>query len=110
MSPQEATALHVLAYVLLHNGQSEKAAILLEALDALRPGDSRTLLALAAAHLRAGAAARALYALDRLTYDAAAPLTANLLREQALSLLDRPDEARRAMHAFIAPEPPLSTG
>ena len=62
MSPQEATALHVLAYVLLHNGQPDKAAVLLEAVDALRPGDTRTVLALATAHLRGGAAARALHA------------------------------------------------
>jgi|LauGreDrversion4_2_1035121.scaffolds.fasta_scaffold27495_9 predicted Zn-dependent protease len=110
MSPQEATALHVLAYVLLHNGQADKAAVLLEAVDALRPGDTRTVLALATAHLRGGAAARALQALDRFSRDAPAPPTANLLRAQALSLLDRPDEARTAMHAFLAPKPPLSTG
>jgi len=107
MSPQEATALHVLAYVLLHNGQPDKAAVLLEAVDALRPGDTRTLLALATAHLRGGAAARALHALDRFTRDAPVPPTANLLRAQALSLLDRPAEAKVAMQAFLDPTPPL---
>lgn len=102
--------MHVLAYVLMHNGQSEKAAILLEALDALRPGDTRTLLALATAHLRSGAATRALHPLDRLMRDASEPPTAKLLRAQALSLLERPDEARVAMQAFLTATPAASTG
>ena len=110
MSPQEASALHVLAYVLMHNGQPEKAASLLVAVDALRPGDPRTLLALATAHLRGGAAAQALHPLDRLARDASAPPTANLLRAQALSLLERPAEARAAMQAFLTATPPALPG
>ena len=106
MSPQEATALHVLAYVLLHNGQPDRAAVLLEAVDALRPGDTRTVLALATAHLRSGAATRTLQTLQRLSRDAQIPPAVHLLRAQALSTLGRADEARVAMHAFLAPIPP----
>lgn len=108
MSPEAATALHVLAYGQLHNAQPEKAVALLEALDALRPDDTRTLLALATAHLRSGAAARALQALTRVAQSANAPAATDLLRAQALGMLGRHAEAKAVMHAFLARRPERS--
>ncbi len=102
MSPHEATALHVLAYALLHNAQATKAAALLEAVDALRPDEVRTLMTLAAAHLRSGAAARALQVLARLESHAAPPAAAALLKAQALARLGRQTEARTSMQAYLA--------
>lgn len=102
MSPREATALYILAHGLLHNAQPQKAATLLEALDALRPDDTRTLLALATAHLRNGTAHRALQALERAARAADAPPTTDLLKAQALAMLGRRREAKAAIETFLA--------
>ncbi len=102
MSPQEATALHVLSYVLMHNGQPEKAAALLEAVDALRPGNPRTLITLATAHLRCGAATRALHALERSMHTFPNSPARALLKAQALGMLGRAEEAKASMDAFVA--------
>lgn len=105
MNPQAVTALRILAYGFLQHAQPDKAVALLEALDALRPGDRHTLLTLATAHLRSGAASRALHVLGRVSTGEDAPVTADLLRAQALVTLGRHDEARAAMDAFLARNP-----
>ncbi len=105
MSPREATALYILAHGLLQNAQPQKAAILLEALDSLRPGDTRTLLALATAHLRNGAALRALQVLERAVRIASAPSAKDLLKAQALAMLSRRSEAKTAIEAFVDRQP-----
>lgn len=105
MTPQAITALQILAYGFLHQAQAEKAVALLEALDALRPGDPRTRLTLATAHLRQGAAARALQVLAHIATGDGSPPTADLLRAQALAMLGRHGEARIAMHTFLARQP-----
>lgn len=102
MLPNEATALHVLAYVLLHNAQPDRAVSILEALDALRPDDTRTLLALAAAQLQSGAAYRAIQTLERIAWTHDAPAAIDLLTAQAMSLVGRHDQALKSMQMFLA--------
>ncbi len=105
MSPLEVTALEVLAHVFLQNAQADKAVAILQALDTLRPADSRALLALATAHLRSGAPLRAIAVLDRIDSLAAPPPEAHLLRAQALRALDRHGDALESMRRFIALRP-----
>ena len=86
---------------MLQNAQADRAVALLEALDALRPGDIRTMLGLATAYLRIGAANRALQTLARTARNADRPPTCDLLRAQALAALGRTIEARDAMETFL---------
>jgi predicted Zn-dependent protease len=105
MNPQALTVLHVLAYGFLHHAQADKAVALLEALDALRPGDPRILLTLATAHLRSGAANRALQVLGQVSSGESTPATTELLRAQALAMLGQHAEARAAMETFLKRHP-----
>lgn len=105
MNPHAVTALRILAYGFLQHAQPDKAVALLEALDALRPGDRHTLLTLATAHLRSGAASRALQVLRRVSTGEDTPAIDDLLRAQALATLGRQDEARAAMDTFLARHP-----
>lgn len=102
MQAHEASVLQILAHALLENDQAVKAAELLEALDALRPNEPRTLLALASARLRSGSPDVALQTLARLPPRADAWPAAHLLRAQALSTLGQKNEAMVSMQRFLA--------
>lgn len=102
MQAHEASVLHILAHALLENDQPAKAAVLLEALDALRPSEPRTLLALATAQLRSGSPPAALQTLARLAPHADAWPAAHLVKAQALSTLGQADEAMASMQQFLA--------
>ncbi len=94
--------MDLLAYLFLQHQRPDKAAVLLAARDLLAPGDTRTLLALALARLRAGQPQRALDTLDRLALLGAIDAPFHLVRAQALHALDRAPEAAAAMRAYLA--------
>lgn len=102
MNASAATALYVLAHALLQNARAPQAAVLLEALDAIRPGNERTLLALATAQIRQGRASEALRILDRLKRAGSACAPLHLLRAQSLSALHRHSEAHAALTDFLS--------
>ncbi len=110
MKNQEAQAIHVLAYVLQQNAQPAKAAMLLEALDAIAPDDTQTLTALAAAQLKSLESARALETLERIGDHHHAAGVVDLLRAQALARLGRIREAQAAMQAFLVRRPKSQQG
>lgn len=101
MTESAATALYVLAYTLLENARSEQASMLLEALDAVNPGQPRTLLALAAAQLRLGRCGEALHTLERLAREGYREAPLQLLRSQALGALGRHSQAHAAMSEYL---------
>ena len=98
MNEPEHDALSVLAFVLLQSGRPDKAAALLDGLDALTPGNPATLQSLAVAQLRAGRPAEALQTLERLRIrdDTDNPI-AWLVQAQALLALGRRSDAQAAM-------------
>ncbi len=102
MDKDERSLLLVLAHVLLQNARPEKAAILLTALDVMEEDQPKVLRSLAVSLLRAGRAEHALETLDRLAIAGGVDAVFHLLRAQALGALERPDEARVAMSAFLA--------
>ncbi len=109
MNEQEHDALSVLAFVLLQSGRADKAAALLDGLDALTPGNAVTLQSLAVAQVRAGRPAEALQTLERLRIrdDSDNPI-AWLVQAQALLALGRRADAQAAMarHLEALREPP----
>lgn len=109
MQAHEASVLHILAHALLQSDQPAKAAALLEALDALRPSEPRTLLALATAQLRSGSPPAALQTLARLAPHADAWPAAYLVKAQALSSLGQAGEAMASMQKFLARRTPTTS-
>jgi len=99
--PPAWQALAVLAHALRLQGDGARSALLLEALDRLRPDEPAVLRSLAAAELACGRPANALSALERLAMTGAIDTTFHLLRAQALVGLDRRDEAAAAMRACL---------
>ncbi len=98
----EREALSVLAYVMLESGRPEKAAALLDGLDALLPGNPATLQSLAVAQLRAGRPAEALHTVDRLlARDTPGARITWLVQAQALQALGRRSEAFVAMERYL---------
>jgi Flp pilus assembly protein TadD len=94
-------AVMVLAHAHRLQGDPARSALLLAALDLLRPDQPALLRALVAAELAQGHAAAALNALDRLALLGAVDSSFHLLRAQALVGVARRDEAYSAMQAFI---------
>lgn len=101
MGDEAQSFMILLAYVFLQNARPDRAAVLLAALDCLVPGQSRVLRALALAQVRSGKAQRALDTLDRLALAGGVDAAFHLLRAQALSALDRREEAVAAMRAHV---------
>lgn len=101
MQDQEQSLLHLLAYAMLQSARPEKAAVLMAALDRLRPGQPPVLRTLALALVRAGKPERALAALDRLAMAGGVDAAFHLLRAQSLGALERPEEASLAMNAYV---------
>lgn len=101
MNETAATALYVLAFTFLENARPEQASVLLEALDAVEPGQSRTLLALATAQLRHGQAGEALRTIERLSREGYCDAPLHLLRSQALRALGRHAQAHAAMTSYL---------
>lgn len=101
MRPDERQALSLLAHVLMHGGQGEKAMALLDGLDALLPAEPATLRSLAVAQLRAGHPEPALQTLARLAPLGEDPALLALLRAQALVAAGRRPEAEQAMREFL---------
>lgn len=108
MSRAEATALYLLAFVMLQHARPQAAAILLEALDLLEPNQPRTLMALAAARVRCDQARQALSTLERCRRAGGDMAPTELLRSQALRRLHRHAEAAAALHAFLQQRAPLT--
>lgn len=101
MASSEKEFLQLLGYVYLQNARPDKAAVLLAALDAIEPGQSRVLLALALAQIRSNKPLRALETLDRLAMAGGAGSAFHLLRAQALGAAERGDEAGVAMATYL---------
>lgn len=93
--------LDLLAHVYLENNRPEKAAVLLEALQALGLADARRLTALAWSQLRSGKPAAALDTLDQVALHGETGIAFHLVRAQTLVALDRITEANAAMQAYI---------
>lgn len=101
MTEEQQTALALLAHVYLQNARPDKAAVLLAALDVLAPGQQRVLRALALAQVRSDKPNRALDTLDRLALAGGTNAAFHLLRAQALTALQRAEEAQNAMKTYI---------
>lgn len=101
MSDEAQSFMILLAYVFLQNARPDRAAVLLAALDRLVPGQGKVLCGLALAQVRSGKAQRALDTLDRLAMAGGVDSAFHLLRSQALSALDRREEAAAAMRAYV---------
>ena len=101
MTPEDTSFLSLLGYVYMENDRPDKAAVLYSALDRLSPGDVKTLRALALAQVRSSKAQRALDSLDRLAMAGGVDAMFHLVRAQALSALERSDEAAAAMRAYL---------
>lgn len=98
---EESDALRLLGLLFLQNGRPARAAMVYDVLCALMDDDQQLKLSHACALLRSGDPASALTVLDKVFPAPADPALAWLLRGQALSQLDRPLEAARAMRMFI---------
>jgi Flp pilus assembly protein TadD len=94
-------AVMVLAHAHRLQGDAARSALLLSALDRLRPDQPPLLRALAAAELARGQASAALQALDRLALLGAVDGSFHLLRAQALVAAGRAEEAHSAMSAYL---------
>ncbi len=101
MTRTESDFMQLLAYVYLQNARPDKAAVLLGALDAVAPGQARTLRALALAQVRSAKPQHALETLDRLAMSGGIDAAFHLLRAQALGLLARRTEAAAAMRTYL---------
>ena len=101
LSSDARELLGLLAYVLLENDRPEKAAVLLQALEALNLASHRELATLAWAQVRSGKPDAALNTLDRLALAGGIDASFHLIRSQALHALDRLDEAAVAMRAYL---------
>lgn len=101
MTGDDESFLALLGYVYLENARPDKAAVLYAALDRLTPGQAKTLRALALARIRANKPQSALDALDRLAMSGGVDAAFHLLRAQALSSLQRRDEAVAAMQSYL---------
>jgi Flp pilus assembly protein TadD len=102
MIDQDIQAVQLLALACLQQSRPEKAALLLDALDALQPGRREVLRALALAQLRSGEPQRALDTLERVAVSSAADPAFHLLRSQALLACDRRIEGGAAMSTCLA--------
>lgn len=94
--------MDLLAYIYLQHGLPDKAAVLLCARDLIAPDDTRTLLTLALAWVRAAKPGKALQVLDRLAILGAMNAEFHLIRAQAMHALERHVEAAGAMRAYVA--------
>ena len=101
MAHLEKDFLQLLGFVYLQNARPDKAAVVLAALDAIAPGQTRVLLALALAQIRSNKPLRALQTLDQLAMAGGADATFHLLRAQALGAADKDDEAAAAMATYL---------
>lgn len=101
MTDDQKTILSLLGFVFLRNARAEKAVIVLAALDALQPGQPRTLRSLALAQLRTGKPDRALRTLDRLAMSGQVDAAFHLLRSQALLAAGRTQESHVAMRTHV---------
>ncbi|HSV44213.1 MAG TPA: hypothetical protein VLJ58_00360 [Ramlibacter sp.] len=101
MTDQESTFLELLGFVYLQNARPDKAAVVLAALDTLRPGRAKVLCALALAQVRSGKSQRALETLDRLAMAGGIDAAFHLLRAQALGALERREESAVAMQTYV---------
>jgi Flp pilus assembly protein TadD len=94
--------VQLLAYAYLQQARPEKAAVLLDALDAVAPGQRKVLRALALAQLRSGEPERALETLRRVALGGGADAAFHLLRARALAACGRRIEAGTEMAACLA--------
>jgi Flp pilus assembly protein TadD len=101
MTDDEQALLALLGHVYLQNARPDKAAVVLAALDVLAPNQHRVLRSLALAQLRSDKPNRALDTLDRLAMAGGTDAAFHLLRAQALTALQRPEESQRAMQTYL---------
>lgn len=101
LTSAEHTVLSVVAYSYMQHARYREAAMLLETLDAMQPGNARTLRGLTLAQLRHGKPNKALRTLDRLAMAGGTDAAFHLLRSQVLVALSRPLEAGVAMRSFV---------
>ena len=97
----EKSALTLLAWFYMKQGFPVRASRLYQALVAVDPDDPAHARGLAAAHLAAGHADRALAALDQLALRGAIDGPYHAFRARALAALGRQDEAAAAMRAYV---------
>lgn len=102
MSQDEQDLVALLAHFYLQNGRPGKAENLLTALDIMVPDRPATLAALAFAQIRANHEELALETLDRLAMLGEIDTRFHLMRMQALSALNRTEEAEVAKANYLA--------
>ena len=102
LSEDARQLMSLLAYIYLQHGRPDKAAVLLIARNLLVPDDSRVLLSLALAQVRAAKPTQALQTLERLALLGAMDATFHLVRAQALQALEQSAEAASAMRAHLS--------
>lgn len=104
MNKTDSLAIQLLAYAYLQHGAAEKSVSLLVALDAVAPGDQKTLKALAVAQTRSGRHQDALNTLERvaLSLNGQPDALAKLLTARGLAGLGRLDEAAHFASLYLS--------
>jgi predicted Zn-dependent protease len=102
VTQDEQELIGLLAYFYLQNGRAEKAEILLTALDILVPNQTWTLSTLAYAQIRANHPDLSLKTLDRLAMIGRMDAFFHLMRMQALTAQNRPEEAEQARQIYLS--------
>lgn len=100
-APEQLDLLRVLGYHHLQNDNPARAALIFDALQALRPDDASVSLSLACALLRSEQLEQAIQVLESISGRQANSALAWLLRGQTLTQTGRMAEAARAMRLFI---------
>ncbi|MFY0478491.1 type III secretion apparatus assembly chaperone SctY [Achromobacter marplatensis] len=101
LNPETREMMLVLAFVYLENNRPEKAAALLDAMQAMSMTDGRARCTLALSQLRSGKPKLALSTLDAMAMSGQATAVFHLVRAECLQKLDRHDEAAAAMRAYV---------
>jgi len=102
VSQDEQDLVGLMAYFYLQNGRPEKAETLLTALDIMVPDQPWTLSTLALAQIRADHADLGLETLDRMAMQGSIDAHFHLMRVQALTALNRNEEADQALNSYLA--------
>lgn len=100
-SPEALHVIRLLGHLMVGHGHAVQGMALLQAIDALRPGDRWTRRALARACVAAGQPAAGLKVVHLMRDDGDAPALTWLLEGQALAGLGRRNDAFRAYREFL---------
>lgn len=109
-SPDALNVLRLLGHLMVDHGNANHGMLLLQAVEALQPGDRWTRRALARACVVAGEPAAGLQLVHRMRADGDEPALTWLLEGRALQGMGRSAEANRAYREFVRLRTPPAGG